>query len=550
MKVLRLVRAIAVVIVPSLVLEFLAVASTVSTVRALLSRARRDRNPRPLRPLTLAGTVAPWLYLTLVRPWHLRWGATDEEVTKPLPGDEMTPEPSAQSTHAITIEAPPEVVWPWLMQLGQGRGGWYSYDWLENLAGLEIHSRERVVPKLRLEVGDPVRWGPEEFAPVAWRVRAIEPGRALLLDGWAFVVEPLDGNRRSRLIARTRISGKVAALGWGLLIELPHFLMERKLLKGIKERAERNLNARNGTMDGKVVLVTGGTGGIGKDIAEGLASMGANVVVAGHDRSKGEAAVAEIKAKSGHEAVELMVADLSSQAEIHRLVREFEANHHRLDVLVNNAGALYAKRFETAEGIEGTLAVIHLAPVLLTNLLLPMLQKSAPSRIVNVSSWSHRRAKLDLDDLQMREHYSPSAAYSRAKLINLLWTYELARRLEGTGVTVNLADPGGASTDTTRSEAMPWILRTINRLGQKVMTTEKAARVSIYLASSAEVEGVNGAYFDNNKKRIRSSKGSYEEAAGKRIWEISAELAKLDRSLPIYEGSKRGANRDEGAQVN
>src|SRR5215218_9439984 len=166
------------------------------------------------------------------------------------------------------------------------------------------------------------------------------------------------------------------------------------------------MKAPNKIMDGKVVLVTGGTGGIGKDIAEGLASMGASVVVVGRNRSKGEAAAAEIKATSGNEALELMVADLSSQAEIHRLAREFEAHHDRLDVLVNNAGAMYAARWETADGIEGTLAVIHLAPVLLTSLLFPMLQRCAPSRIVNVSSWAHRRAKLDLDDLQTKEHYS------------------------------------------------------------------------------------------------------------------------------------------------
>ena len=231
----------------------------------------------------------------------------------------------------------------------------------------------------------------------------------------------------------------------------------------------------------------------------------------------------------------MVVADLSSQAEIHRLAREFEAHYDRLDVLVNNAGAMYAKRWETADGIEGTLAVIHLAPVLLTSLLLPMLHRSSPSRIVTVSSWSHRRAKLDLNDLQMKEHYGASTAYSRAKLINMLWTYELARRLEGTGVTVNLADPGGASTEMTRSEAMPWIFRTINRLGQKVMTTEKAARSSIYLASSPEVEGVNGGYFEPSNKRVKSSKASYEETAQKRIWEVSAELAKLDRSLLLHE---------------
>jgi retinol dehydrogenase 14 len=131
------------------------------------------------------------------------------------------------------------------------------------------------------------------------------------------------------------------------------------------------------------------------------------VVVVGRNRSKGVAALTEIKARSGNEAVVLMVADLSSQAEIHRLAREFEAHHDRLDVLINNAGALYARRRETAEGIEGTLAVIHLAPVLLTNLLLPMLQTSAPSRTVNVSSWSHRRAKPNLDDLELRPAAAP-----------------------------------------------------------------------------------------------------------------------------------------------
>ena len=287
------------------------------------------------------------------------------------------------------------------------------------------------------------------------------------------------------------------------------------------------MNDPKGMMDGKVVLVTGGTGGIGKATAEGLANLGARVVVVGRDRSKGETATAEIKAKSGNEAVELMVADLSSQAEIHRLASEFEANHDRLDALVNNAGAMYARRWETADGIEGTLAVIHLAPVLLTSLLFPMLQRCAPSRIVNVSSWAHRRAKLDLDDLQTKVHYSPSAAYSRAKLINALWTYELARRLEGTGVTVNLADPGGASTEMTRSEAM---------------TTEKAARSSIYLASSPEAEGVNGQYFDNNNKQVKSSRTSYDEETQKRIWEASAELTKLDESLPVYEGQNRDAN--------
>ena len=298
------------------------------------------------------------------------------------------------------------------------------------------------------------------------------------------------------------------------------------------------MSARDGTMDGKVALVTGGTGGIGKATAEGLANLGARVVLVGRDRSKGEIATAEIKTTTGNGAVELMIADLSLQEEIHRLAREFEANYDRLDVLVNNAGVMYARRFETEEGIEGTLAVIHLAPVLMTNLLLLKLQRSAPSRIVNVSSWAHRRAKLDLDDLQSRERYSPSAAYSRAKLCNVLWTYELARRLEGRGVTVNLADPGGASTEMTRSEAMPLLFRTINRLGRRFMTTEKAARSSIYLASSPEVEAVSGGYFEPPNKRVKSSKASYDKTAQERVWEMSAELTKPNRSLQVHEGQK------------
>jgi NAD(P)-dependent dehydrogenase (short-subunit alcohol dehydrogenase family) len=542
-----------------------AIVGTLATIVGALAPPGSRRRGL-LRAPFVGGALLPWVYFLFVRPWHLNWSVTEEEERRPLPYDHFVPRPVAQITHAVTIHAPADEVWRWLVQMGQGRGGMYSYDWLENLADLDIHSAEEILPEFQdLKVGDLVRLAPERMgAEAGLRVAALEPGRALVLHqpaepdtgrprdrddpnlgsyygwNWVFVLDEIDQGS-TRLIVRSRVDGGPRYLikaFYTLLLEFPHFVMERGMLKGIKHRAERNMNASHAIMDGKVVLITGGTGGIGKDIADGLASMHASVVVVGHNRSKGEAAVAEIKASSGNEAVELMVADLSSQAEIHRLAREFEAHHDRLDVLVNNAGAMYARRWETADGIEGTLAVTHLAPVLLTNLLLPVLQKSTPSRIVNVSSWSHRLARLNLDDLQMREHYSPRAAYSRAKLINLLWTYELARRLEGTGVTVNLADPGGASTEMTRSEAMPWIFRTINRLGQKVMTTEKAARVSIYLASSPDVEGANGGYFDHNNKQIKSSKASYDEEAQKRIWEVSAELTKQDRSLPLQRANR------------
>jgi retinol dehydrogenase 14 len=555
-------RGAAVMYAPAVALDLFEGASVLLAAVGRLPDPERSRAARILRPIMTVGALAPWVYLLVIRPWQMNWGATDEEVRKRLPGDELVPHPALESTRAVTIRAPVEEVWRWLVQLGQDRGGFYSYDLLENLAGARIHNVDRIVPEMQdLKVGDfvpmaPVEWNVPtggftvvEIEPeraIVWRqgwpedLRNMNPSEVQERGTWAFVLETIDEGT-TRLLLRERSGHKPRTrdvIFHYLFMERQHFVMERRMLKGIKERAERNVSAGKGNMSGKVVLITGGTAGIGKATAEGLASMGASVVVVGRDRSTGEAAVAEIRATSGNEAVELMVADLSSQAEIHRLVEEFESRHDQLDVLINNAGAMYSRRWETEDGIEGTFAVNHLAPVLLTTLLLPMLRRSAHSRIVNVNSWSHRRAKLEMDDLQTNERYSASRAYSRAKLVNLLWTYELARRLEGTGMTVNVADPGGASTEMTRSEAMPLLFRTINRLGKKLMTTEKAARSSIYLASSARVEGVNGEYFEPPDKQVESSKASYDRAAQRRIWEVSAELTKPERGLPVQEAGR------------
>ena len=555
-------RGAAVMYAPAVALDLFEGASVLLAAVGRLPDPERSRAARILRPMMTVGALAPWVYLLVIRPWQMNWGATDEEVRVRLPGDELVPHPALESTRAVTIGAPVEEVWRWLVQLGQDRGGFYSYDLLENLAGARIHNVDRIVPEMQdLKVGDfvpmaPVEWNVptggftvveiEPQCAIVWRqgwpedLENMNPSEGQERGTWAFVLETIDEGT-TRLLLRERSGHKPRTrdvIFHYLFMERQHFVMERRMLKGIKERAERNVSAGNGSMSGKVVLITGGTAGIGKATAEGLASVGASVVVVGRDRSTGEAAVAEIRATSGNEAVELMVADLSSQAEIHRLVEEFESRNERLDVLINNAGAMYPRRWETEDGIEGTFAVNHLAPVLLTTLLLPMLRRSAHSRIVNVNSWSHRRAKLDLDDLQSEERYSASRAYSRAKLINLLWTYELARKLEGTGVTVNVADPGGASTAMTRSEAMPLLFRTINRLGKNLMTTEKAARSSIYLASSAKVEGVNGEYFEPPDKRVESSKASYDRASQRRIWEVSAELTKPERGLPVQEARR------------
>jgi retinol dehydrogenase 12 len=204
--------------------------------------------------------------------------------------------------------------------------------------------------------------------------------------------------------------------------------------------------SENGGMEGKVVLITGATSGIGKAAATALAAMGAEVVVTGRNKERGEKAVAEIRRGSGSERVSLMLADLAVQAEVRKLAEVFKERHDRLDVLVNNAGLIQSRRTETPDGIELTLAVNHLAPFLLTNLLLEVLKGSAPSRIITVSSEARRNAQIDFDDLQSQRRYRAFPVYGMTKLANILSTYELAERLRGTGVVASCLHPGSVNT--------------------------------------------------------------------------------------------------------
>src|SRR5918994_3092242 len=207
---------------------------------------------------------------------------------------------------------------------------------------------------------------------------------------------------------------------------------------------ERHETEKHGDgMGEKVCLITGATSGIGKATAMGLANMGASVVMVGRDRGRGEAALAEIRDKSANASVNLMLADLSSQEEIRRLAHEFKEAYPRLDVLINDAGLFRSERITTADGLEMTFAVNHLAYFLLTKLLLEVLKASVPSRIVNVSSGDHSNGTIDFDDLQGEKGYKGPKAYSQSKLATVLFTYELARRLEGTGITANCLHPGG-----------------------------------------------------------------------------------------------------------
>lgn len=273
-------------------------------------------------------------------------------------------------------------------------------------------------------------------------------------------------------------------------------------------------------MNGKICLITGANSGIGKATALGLAKLGATVVIVCRDKAKGEAAQAEIKAQNSSGSVDLLLADLSSQESIRQLAKTVNERYPHLYVLINNAGISPSTRILTVDGIESTFAVNHLGPFLLTHLLLEKLKASAPARIVNVASSAE--GALNFDDLQGEKSFNSMQAYSQSKRANILFTYELARRLAGTGVTANCLHPGVVSTNLVRD--FPLAFRAFVRLF--FTTPEKGAQTSIYLASSPEVEGISGKYFAK-KSAIQSSQASYDEAAAQRLWQISAELTHL-----------------------
>jgi len=278
-------------------------------------------------------------------------------------------------------------------------------------------------------------------------------------------------------------------------------------------------------MAGRVCVVTGATAGLGEAAARALAHMGATLIAVGRNPAKGAALVQQWRAESGNQAVEFVAVDLSSQAEIRRLAHSVVTRYPKLHVLVNNAGASYSKRRESVDGIEMTFALNHLGYFLLTNLLLDVLGAGAPSRIVNVSSDVHRQVTLDWDDLQGRKRFNGYRAYMRSKLANLLFTYELAQRLQGSGVTVNAAAPGLVKTALGLQDGgMDALMkRTMNLL--MGVTAEVGAQTTIYLATSPDVEGVSGKYFRKGKD-VRTSEASYDRAAQARLWEISAEMTR------------------------
>ncbi|MFX1391456.1 MAG: SDR family oxidoreductase [Promethearchaeota archaeon] len=278
-------------------------------------------------------------------------------------------------------------------------------------------------------------------------------------------------------------------------------------------------------MKGKICLITGANSGIGKATALGLSKLGASLVFACRDRSRAEEAILEIKEKTGNDSIDLILADLSSQKEIYKLVAEFKSRYDSLDVLINNAGVNLHKQIITEDGIENTFAVNYLAQFMLSNLLFDVLKKGNPGRIINVAS-SVQAKSIDFDDLKSDNHYRQMKAYAQSKLAVVLFTYEFARKIKDSGVTVNCLHPGYVKTNMIR-KFRPFVKYFYHFIGLFMSTPRKGAKTSIYLASSPEIDGTSGKYF-KSRKEAKSVKVSYDKDVAKKLWDLSVKLTKVD----------------------
>lgn len=276
----------------------------------------------------------------------------------------------------------------------------------------------------------------------------------------------------------------------------------------------------------KIALVTGGSSGMGKATAAELARLGYFVVILCRSKERGEKALAEIMQESGSKDVEMLNCDLGSLDSIRESAASFKSKYSRLDVLVNNAGVILPGRHETSDGFELQFGTNHLGHFLLTNLLLELITKSAPARIVNVASGAHKAGKIHFEDINLTKNFNLVRAYSQSKLANVLFTYELAERLKGTGVTVNCLHPGAVATQMGVNRETGFGTLITRMLKPFFQTPAEGAATAIYLASSSEVEGVTGKYF-YKKKPTASSRQSHNKELAKRLWSLSEKLVEL-----------------------
>jgi len=280
----------------------------------------------------------------------------------------------------------------------------------------------------------------------------------------------------------------------------------------------------NNTLD-KICMVTGGTSGLGAAAAQHLAHLGATVIIAGRNAAQCARKVEKIKHAVPGARVEFLQADFSSQVQVRQLAKDFMDRYSHLDVLINNAGAIFANRLISVDGLEMTFAVNHLSCFLLTNLLLNPLKASGSARVVMVSSAAHMHGCINFEDLQFEHHYNRMQAYAQSKLANIYFTYALAGRLEGTSVTANVLNPGSVATNLGSNNS--WLKTKLrNLLKPGMMSPDEGAKTIVYLAVSPEVEGVTGQYF-YDCKAVRSSDDSYQKENAEKLWLLSERLAGL-----------------------
>jgi NAD(P)-dependent dehydrogenase (short-subunit alcohol dehydrogenase family) len=282
-------------------------------------------------------------------------------------------------------------------------------------------------------------------------------------------------------------------------------------------------------MKGKVILITGATNGIGLEAARALGRSGARLAIVGRSAAKTEATAQMLRSETGADITPL-IADLSRQTDIRALAADFKARFDRLDVLINNAGAYFNSKQMTADGFEMTFALNHLSYFLLTHLLLDVIKDSTPARIINVSSDAHRFGGINFDNLQGEQRFGGMIAYGQSKLENILFTYELARRLKGTGVTVNALHPGMVRTGFGKNNGP--ILTAVMTVMQGItgISAEKGADTIVYLASSPDVSDVTGQYFVK-RKAVKSSGVTYDTDSAARLWDISEALTGLNQTV-------------------
>lgn len=276
----------------------------------------------------------------------------------------------------------------------------------------------------------------------------------------------------------------------------------------------------------KLILVTGGTSGIGREIVKGLASAGAHIVFMARELNNGETVKKEIIKETGNSNIDYLICDLASFSSIRECTEEFKKRYQRLDVLINNAGVLPQERLESKDGIELNFAVNYLAPFLLTNLLLPLLKQSVPSRIINVSSSMHTEGEINFDDLESKIDFNKYTAYSESKLALILFTKKLAKDLRGSGVTVNALHPGVVGTEMTMQNVRKMNPITAFIYKRTLITPTQGAKTSVYLATSPNIANVSGEYFIN-KKIAHASPIASDMPVANKLWDVSAKLVGL-----------------------